>query len=63
MKRALKTNKIHNHIQGSSRGRDTRLYTLPCRSVGLSQMFLKSRGVSALLLLPNRPRLDFLVTG
>ena len=37
---------------------DTRLYTLPCRSVhpstGPSQIFLKLQAVFALLLLPNR---------
>ena len=37
---------------------DTQLYTLPCRSVRPSEIFLKLRAVFALLLLHNRPRLD-----
>ena len=38
---------------------DTRLYTLPCRSVRPSVRHIsKLRVVFALLLLPNRPRLD-----
>ena len=39
---------------------DTRLYTLPCRSVG---HIFEFRAVFALLLLPNRPRLDCRVSG
>ena len=38
---------------------DTRFYTLPCQSVGLSVRHISElRSVFALLLLPNRPRLD-----
>ena len=47
---------------------DTRLYTLPCRSVGRSvgpsvHHIFEFRAVFALLLLPNRPRLDCRVSG
>ena len=51
---------------------DTRLYTLPCRSVGryVGPLVRRSirhifefRVVFALLLLPNRPRLDCHVSG
>ena len=43
---------------------DTRLYTLPCRSVGPSvHHIFEFRAVFALLLLPNRPRLDCRVSG
>ena len=47
---------------------DTRLYTLPCRSVGPSvgpsvRHIFEFRAVFALLLLPNRPRLDCRVSG
>ena len=51
---------------------DTRLYTLPCRSVGPSDRpsvrpsvrhIFEFRAVFALLLLPNRPRLDCRVSG
>ena len=47
---------------------DTRLYTLPCRSVGLSVgrsvgHIFEFRAVFVLLLLPNRPRLDCRVSG
>ena len=47
---------------------DTRLYTLPCRSVGRSvrpsvRHILEFRAVLALQLLPNRPRLSCRVSG
>ena len=46
---------------------DTRLYTLPCRSVRRSvhpsRNIFELRAVFALLLLPNRPRLDCRVSG
>ena len=44
---------------------DTRLYTLPCRSVDPSVVrhIFEFRAVFALLLLPNRPRLDCRVSG
>ena len=47
---------------------DTRLYTLPCRSVGLTVgrsvgHIFEFRAVFVLLLLPNRPRLDCRVSG
>ena len=46
---------------------DTRLYTLPCRSVGTSfhpsRNIFELRAVFALLLLPNHPRLDCRVSG
>ena len=47
---------------------DTRLYTLPCRSVGRSvrpsvRHIFELRAVFALLLLLNRPRLDCRVSG
>ena len=47
---------------------DTRLYTLPCRSVGPSVRpsvghISELRAVFAFLLLPNRPRLDCRVSG
>ena len=43
---------------------DTRRYTLPCRSVcrSISRIY-ELRAVFALLLLPNRPRLDCRVSG
>ena len=61
------------HKQSSKSGdtflvADTRLYTLPCRSVGLTVgrsvgHIFEFRAVFVLLLLPNRPRLDCRVSG